>query len=118
MLIALFSAQAPFETMTPSLSQLSVLWTQSGNRIEIIKTVSPRWKDIGALLDFDETGRTLNQIEADRGREGVESCCRVVFQHWLEGNGVEPATWATLLQILKGCQFRNLATQVRDALIQ
>jgi hypothetical protein len=111
-------AQAPFETMTPSLSQLSVLRTQSRNRIEIIKTVSPRWRDIGTLLDFDDTGGTLDQIEADRGREGVESCCQAVFQHWLKGNGVQPATWATLLEILNNCRFRNLSTQVRDALIQ
>ena len=111
-----FSAQAPFERMTPSLYQLSALLSQSGRRIEIIKTVSSRWRAIGALLDFDQTGTALNQIEADRGREGVESCCRAVFQHWLEGNGVQPATWATLLQILEDCQFRNLATQVRDFL--
>ena len=67
---------------------------------------------MGCLLDFDATGKTLQQIEADRSHEGVESCCLTMFQHWLEGNGVQPVSWDTLLEILEDCYFQDLAKQI------
>ena len=88
----------------------------NGRKVEIIRSISPRWREIGDHLDFDPTGVKLDQIEADH--TGVDSCCRAMFQHWLEGNGVQPASWTTLIQILNDCQFLNLAAEVRDALIQ
>ena len=92
-----------------------MLWNKDGRKVEIIRTVSPKWREIGVHLNFDPTGVKLAQIEADH--TGVDSCCRAMFQHWLEGNGVQPASWTTLIQILEECHFRSLAAQVRDALI-
>ena len=81
---------------TPRLAQLGMLRSPGGGKVEIIKTVSPRWKEVGILLDFDATGVKLKQIEADNDHEGVESCCRTMFQYWLEGNGVQPISGNTL----------------------
>ena len=84
--------------------------------MEIIKTVSPRWKEVGMHLDFDATGVKLKQIEADNYREGVESCCQAMFQYWLEGNGVQPISWNTLIRILRNSSFNTLAIQLHTAL--
>ena len=100
----------------PSLTLLTQIKTREGEKIEVIKAVAPRWKDVGCLLDFDAIGKTLQQIQADNGHEGVESCCRVMFQHWLEGNGVQPVTWATLLEILEDCFFTKLAERIKASL--
>ena len=67
---------------------------------------------MGCLLDFDATGKTLQQIEADKKNEGVESCCQAMFQYWLEGNGVQPVSWNTLLEILDDCYFQDLVKQI------
>ena len=98
------------------LAQLKVLRTPDRMKIETIKTVSSRWKDIGDLLNFDPIGAKLSQIEADKGKEGVEACTRAMFQYWLEGNGVRPVSWATLLDILEDSHFTALADQLRKAL--
>ena len=97
----------------PSLAQLRVIKTSGGSKIEIIKTVAPKWRDIGDLLDFDKKGETLQQIEADKKNEGVESCCRAMFQYWLQGNG-KPASWTTLLEILDDCHFPDLVAKLRS----
>ena len=100
----------------PRLVQLKMMKTPDGTKIEIIKTVAPKWMDIGDLLDFDAKGDTMNNIAASKGRNEVESCCRCMFQHWLDGNGVQPVSWATLLEILKDCHFNTLATEVNGFL--
>jgi hypothetical protein len=105
----------PPSESAPRLAQLKV-WRPSSNdrKIEIIKTVASRWQDIGDLLDFDATGQTLQNINANE--RTVELCCRAMFQHWLEGNGVQPISWATLLRILDDCDFGALAADIRHSL--
>lgn len=98
----------------PRLAQLTVWRPASTNKIEIIKTISPKWQEIGDLLDFDGMGQTIEQIRANENR--VECCCRAMFKHWLEGNGRQPATWAILIEILEDCNFVNLATDIRNSL--
>jgi len=41
-----------------------------GQKVEIIKSVSPQWKQLGALLDFDPEGQTLDLIEAQHKLDG------------------------------------------------
>ena len=95
------------------LAQLKLMQTADGQKIEIIKMVASQWKDVGDLLDFDASGETLQRIQADEGQGGVKSCCRSMFQHWLQGNGVRPASWTTLLKILEDSLFVSLAADVR-----
>ena len=97
----------------PRLAQLRVMRTADGQKIEIIKTVASQWRDIGDLLDFDASGATVQRIQVDEGQRGVESCCRSMFQYWLQGNGVQPASWATLLEILEDSRFLSLVADVR-----
>ena len=92
--------------------------TADGRKIEIIKTVSPYWMDVGDLLDFDALGTKLEQIKADEGARGVESCTRAMFRYWLEGNGVQPATWTTLLKVLRNTRFTALAAQLEKGLLE
>ena len=100
----------------PRLAQLRVMRTPDGQKIEVVKTVASQWMDIGDLLDFDASGETLQRIQADEGQKGVESCCRSMFQYWLQGNGVKPVSWATLLEILADSHFIGLVAQVKTAL--
>ena len=113
--------QSPFgdcetSTTAPRLAQLKVMRTKDGQKVEIIKSVAHRWKDVGTLLDFDPTGNQLNLIEADKVKEGPVSCCQFMFQYWLEGNGVKPVTWDKLIEILEDSNFVTLAEQVKLAI--
>ena len=100
----------------PRLSQLKLLRSPHGKKVEIIKHLAWKWKDVGVLLDFDAQGNTLSRISADEGRAGVESCCQAMLQLWLQGSGVQPVSWATLLQVLEDCECGTLAAEVRTVL--
>ena len=76
-------------------------------------TVAAKWKDFGYLLDFDETGRTLNRIAKDHPLD-AEECCAQMMREWLEGRGSKPATWATLIDLLKDAEINDLAQQLEE----
>ena len=108
---------SPSPDSTPSLRDLTVLKTRSGERLEIIKSLAPDWKAFGVYLNFDTTGSQLSLIEAQHGRHNPQTCCRDMMIHWLLGNGQQPTTWRTLLALLEVGERANLAWQIRQELI-
>ena len=101
--------------VAPRLNELKCI-TYKGRKVKIIESVTTKWKDFGALLDFDPTGNRLNII-AQREKERPEECCQSMFQYWLDGHGV-PATWRKLIQVLESCRLGVLAAEVKEALRQ
>ena len=100
----------------PTLAQLTLLKNSSkSKKVEIIKSVTPKWRDFGSLLDFDEAGTHLELLEAQYAGRNTVDCCRAMFQHWLQGNGVE-ATWDKLVELLTDSQMSTLASDVEEIL--
>ena len=77
----------------------------------IIKTIAKDWKDFGYLLNFDETGRTIDCIAKENQLRPID-CCTHMMREWLEGRGRQPATWATLIDLLKDAEINDLAQQL------
>ena len=100
---------------TPTLAKLSVLRTAGGKKIQIIKRLAPSWRELGILLDFDESGTELDIIEKTHPTNPV-ACCQAIFQHWVKGNGVRPCSWNTLVELLDDCDQQALAKEIQDAL--
>ena len=100
---------------SPTLAKLMKMETTTGEKIEIIKSVAPHWKQLGALLDFDDEGRTLSLIEADHQQKGHVACCQEMFTLWLNGKG-KKATWEVLLELLDDIDQSELARKVKAAL--
>ena len=97
----------------PTLTQLMKMTT--GEKVQIINSVAPQWKQLGELLDFDDNGQTLRLIEADHQQEGHIACCQEMFILWLNGKGKE-ATWEVLLEVLEDIDQSELARKVKTAL--
>ena len=79
--------------------------------MEVISTIAAKWKKFGIFLDFDETGQTLDCIAKDHPLD-VEECCTAMMREWLQGRGRQPATWATLIDLLKDAKINVLAQQL------
>ena len=106
----------PFLTaMKPTLAQLNILKTTTGEKIKIIESVAPQWKELGDLLDFDHEGRTLELIEANNQQKSRVESCREMFVYWLRGKGRE-ATWGVLIELLDDIDQSELAKKVKTAL--
>ena len=97
----------------PTLAKLAVLRTANRKKIKIIERVAPFWQSLGDQLDFDESGSKLALIKADHSTS--EACCRAMFQHWLNGNGVTPCSWRTLIGLLDDLDQEVLGQEIEDA---
>ena len=97
-----------------SLDKLSLMKLPNGERVKIVETVAKDWRKVGCQLNFDRVGNQLDIIERQKSNNPV-ACCEAMFQHWLNGNGVKPVTWRTLIDILKDCEHVVLAQQVERA---
>ena len=105
----------PLTGKKPTLAQLTIMKTATGEKIKIIESVALQWKQLGDLLDFDPEGRTLELIEANNQLKGHVACCREMFVMWLKGKGKE-VTWEELIDILEDIDQSELAKKVKTAL--
>ena len=81
--------------------------------MEIIKHIAAKWRKVGIHFNFDPTGYTIDLIE-ERRRADPEACCTDMMMEWLGGRGRQPATWATLVEILRNVEFTVLANDVEQ----
>ena len=101
--------------MKPRMAQLMKLKTKKGERVNIIESVAPVWKDVGFLMDLDPEGRRIRCIDAEHAHKqnGLRICCREMFELWLDS---PDATWGDLIELLVDSERKQLAEQVKDAL--
>ena len=106
----------PFLTaLKPTLAKLTIMKTTKGEKIKIIASVAPQWKELGDLLDFDPEGRTLELIEVNNQQKGYVACCREMFVYWLKGKG-RKATWEVVIELIDDINQSELAKKVKNAL--
>lgn len=101
--------------MKPRIAQLMRLKTTRGEKVNIIELMAPIWKDIGYLMDLDQTGRKVECIEAEHvhKQNGLHICCRELFKLWLD---TPDATWRNLIELLVDTEQTQLAKQVKSTL--
>ena len=99
----------------PTLAALFMLQTSQGKKIHIIKRMAPFWRDLGSLMDFDESGSEVVVIEG-KHRGDPKDCCRAIFQHWVNGNGIKPCSWRKLIELIKDCEQEMLAEEIQMVL--
>ena len=104
-----------FVDTKPTMAQLMRLKTTKGEKVEIIKTIAPDWRQVGFLMDLDPKGHKIRCIEAEHAHKlnGPVICCQEVFTVWLDS---PDATWGNLIELLTDSEHKELAEQVRNAL--
>ena len=104
-----------FVDTKPRMAQLMRLKTTGGDKVEIIKTIAPDWKNIGILMDLDPNARKVECIETDHAhkRNGSVICCQEIFRLWFDS---PDATWGNLIELLIDAEHTALAEQVKNAL--
>lgn len=97
----------------PTLAELKKMPLHDGssNNMRIIDEVAVRWDEIAIAMDFDPVGHTQTAIDKDFG--SVREKSTETFKKWLQGEGSkQPASWEILVEILKDCNFGNLASNI------
>lgn len=81
----------------------------------IIRKVAYKWEELTVYLELDKDGGRVLAIRRDFIQHGVEICCLQALHHWLNGEGKQPVTWATLLSCLKDMDCSAVASQIEQA---
>ena len=100
-----------------TIKQLTLLKFSSGKKVEVIKKVAAQWKELGYLFDFDAAGDALDLIAKKHPFDPI-ACCTEMMKEWIMGRGRQPATWATLIALLKDAELYVLAKDLKEVVLQ
>ena len=102
--------------MTDSRATLPEILTfpdKSGERIGIHKMIGAKYKTFGIILLNDSDGRTVDTISTNEEGD-TEDINIEILKRWVQGAGRQPATWRTLVQVLKQSSLTTLAKEIED----
>lgn len=75
--------------------------------INIPRTIGTNYLTFGILLLCDEDGTKVDAVAEKHGALGI-------LKSWVQGEGQQPVTWRTLVQVLKDSNFTALAEEIED----
>ena len=82
-------------------------------RINIPKEISTKCYQFGVLLLKDETGARLETI-IRKHLNDAEQINMEIFKLWFAGEGEQPVTWGTLVEVLRDVELATLASDIAD----
>ena len=92
----------------PSMSELHSLTIPGPRKVQVIETVSTRWKRLALALSFESS--VIDSI--DSGYFDADRNCAFMLRKWLEQEDTT-ITWETLITALEKIEFTNLSDDLR-----
>ena len=93
---------------------LPELMTFGKNKIDIIGEIGDQYHRFGIDLLQDNNGTKMGAIESGGRNNRVEAIIYTVLTRWIKGEGLQPATWATLTTVLDECYLTQLSEAIRS----
>ena len=107
---------------SPTLPQLTYLSTGPRDGIRIIRRIGANYHSLGILLLNDDDGAITTGIIAGNHHQPEnitrdvkplrENITRDILSKWLQGQGRQPVTWATLITVLHEIELSELAQDI------
>ena len=79
--------------------------------------VGAEYHDFGTYLLQDDTGARISTLKYNH-RHSCEAINREILQMWLNGVGLQPKTWATLINVLEKSGKSELGIKIKKELGQ
>ena len=92
----------------PTLPELMRFGSKS---INIIEEIGVNYHNFGVNLLEDKTGNRMRALERQL-RDNPEDINRTVLSRWINGEGREPRSWATLAIVLDECKLTTLTNEI------
>ena len=80
-------------------------------KINIPRDIGTKCYDFGKKILEDTTGEEMESIRS-KYSDAPEQINRMVLELWLMGKGKQPATWGTLIEVLKVIDLTDLAKEI------
>ena len=85
----------------------------SGRVVRVVEEVSADWEKLALALHF--RGGIIRAVRENERQ--VEHACRHILEQWsLDGEGRQPVTWGTLVEVLVDIEHGTLAGDLRREL--
>ena len=97
----------------PTLPELASFLSRGGT-INIAEKISTEYYQFGIQLLDDEDGSHIRAIEHRHLRDAVRINTDIL-EEWLQGRGVQPVSWTTLVKVLEDIDLGTLASDIREA---
>ena len=72
----------------------------SAKKLNLAVQVGAKYSTFGIFLLEDKTGAIVEALEIEHVKN-AERINMTILQQWLQGKGLKPVTWSTLLSVLK-----------------
>ena len=99
----------------PTLTELLSFETVSGATVDITEKVGTEYAKLGLWLLEDKDGSKIEQIESDCHYKSAV-IIRKILTRWVRGEGKQPVTWKTLIEVLNIIKLTELASSIQTAL--
>ena len=93
--------------------QLQMFVGVRGREVRVIEEIAADWKRLALALHF-RRGVLWAVRESEHFQ--VENACCTILHKWLDGQGLQPVTWDTLVECLEDIGHRSLAEDLRKEL--
>ena len=100
---------------SPTLPQLTYLSTGPRDGIRIIQRIGTKYRSLGILLLNDNDGSITNGIKAANHYQ-PDDITYAILSKWLQSQGRQPVTWATLMTVLHVIELSELAQDIASTM--
>ena len=94
----------------PKLHQLHLL-ERHGKTVKVINMVAAVWDSVALRLHFDSND--IARIKRDHPQQCIQAAI-TVFSEWIKGNGRQPSSWHTLIEVLKETRLQSVASDLEN----
>ena len=98
----------------PTLLEL-IDFKTSTDSINIIKYIGTHYDVLGTLLLQDNDGAVTQAIR-DQYHHDAYKINYEIMRQWIQGKGMQPVQWSTLIDVLKKIGLSVLAEKIEDVL--
>ena len=97
----------------PTLLQLLCFPGKSGN-INIPERIGTHYKTFGIFLLNDENGAKVESIAKEEST--MTDMSLKILSKWLQGEGIQPPTWNTVIKVLRQSNLAVLAGEIASVI--
>ena len=83
--------------------------------INITEKMGTNYKTFGILLLKDDNGAKIDSIIAKEEGESIHISLKILSK-WLQGEGMQPPMWSTIIEVLKKSNLRVLAEEISSVI--
>ena len=81
--------------------------------LNIPREIGTSYNEFGIHLLQDDNGVHVSSLERQY-HGAAEDINRHILQEWLQGRGISPVSWATLVDTLRTIELNELATSIEQ----